>query len=154
MRLRAGLKTRLNTFAGREVFFGHGTDGQIHIAPLEAGQEVSIPGDSGALWVTRAYVGLPDSAVDPAEDNRLVPLGSENAPLAGRLEGLKPALSEIKEAGFEVLFLMNQTSDYVQKYLDADNFNLFCVPVINLFEKQLDRINLGYNKHEYIYNTH
>ena len=67
-----------------------------------------------------------------------------------RLAGLRKALREIEVPGFEVLFLMEETDDYIQKHVDVDNFDLFCVPVINLFEKRLDRIELSYAKHEYI----
>lgn len=67
-----------------------------------------------------------------------------------RLAGLYKVLQEIEAGGFEILFLMEQTDDYIQKHLDVDNFDLFCVPVINLFEKRLDRIDLSYAKHEYI----
>lgn len=70
--------------------------------------------------------------------------------LFARLSGLSEALSGMDGTGFEVLFLMGKTDDYVQKHIDVDNFDLFCVPVINLFEKRLDRIDLTYSKHEYI----
>ena len=65
------------------------------------------------------------------------------------LEGLSEVISEMETPGFEVLFLMNKTDDYIQRHLDSSNFDLFCVPVVNLFEKQLDRIELSYNRSEY-----
>ncbi len=65
------------------------------------------------------------------------------------LEGLSEVISAIETPGFEVLFLMNETDDYIQRHLDSSNFDLFCVPVVNLFEKQLDRIELSYNRSEY-----
>ena len=66
-----------------------------------------------------------------------------------RLKNLSEIISKIESTGFEVLFLMGKTDDYIQKHLDTSNFDLFCVPVVNLFEKQLDRIELDNNKHEY-----
>lgn len=66
-----------------------------------------------------------------------------------RIKDLSKIISEIEATGFEVLFLMGKTDDYIQKHLDTSNFDLFCIPVINLFEKQLDRIELSHNKHEY-----
>ena len=66
-----------------------------------------------------------------------------------RLKDLGELTNEMEASGFEVLFLMSDTDDYIQKHLDTSNFDLFCVPVINLFEKQLDRIELGHNRHEY-----
>ena len=66
-----------------------------------------------------------------------------------RLENLKHIIEEIEAPGFEVLFLMNKTDDYIQRHLDISNIDLFCVPVVNLFEKQLDRIELSYNRSEY-----
>ena len=56
-------------------------DKQFHIAPLRAGEEVSIPGDSGALWVTKAYVSK--------QRNRMVSI--DDAPLTSRLEETKAA---------------------------------------------------------------
>ena len=66
-----------------------------------------------------------------------------------RLEGLSKLISEIETSGFEVVFLMDRTDDFIQRHLESSNFDLFCVPVVNLFEKQLDRIELNYNRHEY-----
>ena len=66
-----------------------------------------------------------------------------------RLKSLGEIISKIESTGFEVLFLMSETNDYIQRHLDTSNFDLFCVPVVNLFEKQLDRIELSHNKHEY-----
>ncbi|MGJ8640759.1 MAG: type VI secretion system baseplate subunit TssF [Opitutaceae bacterium] len=66
-----------------------------------------------------------------------------------RLSDIADALSEMSSHGFEVVFLLSSIDDYIQKYIDVDNFDLFCVPAINLFEKRLDRVNLSYSKSEY-----
>ena len=66
-----------------------------------------------------------------------------------RLTGLGKIVSSFESSGFEVVFLMSDIDDYIQRHLDTSNFDLFCVPVVNLFEKQLDRIELTKNKYEY-----
>jgi type VI secretion system protein ImpG len=70
--------------------------------------------------------------------------------LFSRLSGLKRVLREMDTAGFELIFLFGETDDYIQKHVDRENFDLFCTPVINLFEKRLDRIDLSYSKNEYV----
>lgn len=67
-----------------------------------------------------------------------------------RLSGLREILADLPGDGFEVVFLLGQANTYVQKHLEGDNFALFCTPVINLFEKRLDRVNLSYSRNEYI----
>jgi type VI secretion system protein ImpG len=67
-----------------------------------------------------------------------------------RLSGLREHLAAFPSEGFEVICLLDQTDPYLQKHLERENFALFCCPVINLFEKRLDRVNLSYAKNEYI----
>lgn len=66
-----------------------------------------------------------------------------------RLAGLRKTLETFSGDGFELICLLDRTEPYVQKHLEVENFSLFCCPVINLFEKRLDRVNLTYAKHEY-----
>lgn len=66
-----------------------------------------------------------------------------------RTPGLRSILKNLSGSGFELLFLQDRPDPYIQRHLDKDNFSLFCVPVINLFSKRLDRVQLSHGKHEY-----
>lgn len=70
--------------------------------------------------------------------------------LFARISNLKNCLEKMDDSGFEVVFLLGKTDDYIQRHISVENFDLFCTPVINLFEKRLDRIDLSYAKSEYV----
>lgn len=65
-------------------------DNQVHIAVLEPGQQVSAPGDSGAVWVTK-YV--PHDPERGNNDGNSVPETHESR---GRLQEIWRALQEIQ----------------------------------------------------------
>lgn len=67
-----------------------------------------------------------------------------------RLSGLREILARFPGDGFEVIYLLGQGSPYMMKHIEGDNFALYCTPVINLFQKRLDRVNLTYSKNEYV----
>ncbi len=61
-----------------------------------------------------------------------------------RLEKLDPALRQCEQTDntFDLVFLFNRSQPYLEKALVPENFDIHCVPAINLFKKKLDRVNL------------
>jgi type VI secretion system protein ImpG len=58
------------------------------------------------------------------------------------LEGLAPGLSRIQGKLAEVVVLLTQDAAKLRGLVDKDQFALFCTPVINLFDKRTDRIEM------------
>lgn len=60
---------------------------------------------------------------------------------------------EAARAGFatkaEVIIFLNRTVSAVEQEIEATTFRLGCAPVINLFEKVAEPINLNHTKHQY-----
>ena len=62
---------------------------------------------------------------------------------------LRSAVSALPGGEFEIVILLNRTVPWLEGAVSADNFRLFCTPVINLVEKRADRIHLDGVRHEY-----
>ena len=65
------------------------------------------------------------------------------------LNGLRPALSAIKGQTLEIVLLFSRPGQGLDGAVSADNFCLHCVPVINLFPKRADRIQVDEGHHEF-----
>lgn len=58
------------------------------------------------------------------------------------LTGLAPGFSRIAGSEVEVIVLLDQPTDRLASLVDESRFALFCTPVINLFEKRTDQIEI------------
>ena len=65
------------------------------------------------------------------------------------LTDLQPAVSQCAEAEIEIVILLNRGDAALEKSLDASNFALNCTPVVNLFQRRADRINISDDQFEY-----
>lgn len=65
------------------------------------------------------------------------------------LGGLRRALASLPGQELEIVLLFNRSVASLEGAVSADNFRLFCSPVINLVEKRADRIHLDGVQHEY-----
>jgi type VI secretion system protein ImpG len=65
------------------------------------------------------------------------------------LSGLKPALSLCADNEIEITILLNRGDPQLEQSLDHSNFALHCTPVINLFQRRADRINITDEQFEY-----
>ncbi|CAN7364779.1 type VI secretion system baseplate subunit TssF [Massilia sp. LjRoot122] len=65
------------------------------------------------------------------------------------LTGLQAALCQCAEREVEITILLNRSDPQLEKTLDASHFALHCTPVVNLFERRADRINLTGEQLEY-----
>ena len=65
------------------------------------------------------------------------------------LTGLQPALSQCTDAEIEIVILLNRGDAALEKSLDVTNFALNCTPVVNLFQRRADRINVSDDQFEY-----
>lgn len=63
--------------------------------------------------------------------------------------GLAPALRRCPDKEVEITILLNRGDPQLEKTLDASHFALHCTPVVNLFERRADRINLTGEQFEY-----
>lgn len=65
------------------------------------------------------------------------------------LSGLRNAFSRCDENEIDITVLLNQADNQLEQSIDASHFALNCTPVINLFARRADRINLGQGQYEY-----
>jgi type VI secretion system protein ImpG len=65
------------------------------------------------------------------------------------LTGLGPALRQCADKEVEITILLNRGDAQLEKTLDASNFALHCTPVVNLFQRRADRINVTGEQFEY-----
>jgi type VI secretion system protein ImpG len=65
------------------------------------------------------------------------------------LAGLGPSLSQCGDKEIEITVLLNRADAQLEKTLDASNFALHCTPVVNLFQRRADRINVTGEQFEY-----
>lgn len=116
-------------------------------------------GPSGAL--PGRIVSLPASAIEAVgfdDDEALLPVTATG--FAGyrlvqeyfafpqrfqfaRLKGLRAALSTMDVSEVEMVVLFSRGDAALEKLVSADNVRLHCVPALNLFTKQLDRVVVG-----------
>jgi type VI secretion system protein ImpG len=66
-----------------------------------------------------------------------------------RLDRLRQALSTIEAGEFEIIFLFDRPVANFESAVTADNFRLHATPIINLFQRRADRIQLGDRVPEY-----
>lgn len=137
---------------------------RIHEALLAGVQGVLVaPASRPATW----HSLLPRTALQPmgfAEDEALLPSGErtfhgyrllqEYFAFPQRyqfvaLDGLRAALARCADKEVEITILLGHGDAQLEKTLDASNFALHCTPVINLFQRRADRINLTGDQFEY-----
>lgn len=117
-------------------------------------------GDARRQW-------LPASALQPvgyADDEAMLPvtprglsglrLLQENFAFPERflfvdLVGLKPVLPAIGGSAFEIVLLFKRPGIGLDGVVQADNFQLHCVPAVNLFARRADRIHVDEGHHEF-----
>ena len=58
------------------------------------------------------------------------------------LQGLAPGLSRIQGKVAEVVVLLTHDTTKLRGLVDKNQFALFCTPVVNLFDKRTDRIEM------------
>ena len=69
--------------------------------------------------------------------------------LFARLKGLRRAFAEAQGGPVDVILLFGRSAPALVGALSPANFRLFASPAINLFEKQLGRIQINANDHEF-----
>jgi type VI secretion system protein ImpG len=173
---KAGLRLRLRTTNGapfcklgldRLILHLRGSDdmpGQIYEKLLGATLGVLVlPGSRPAARHTL----LPKTALRPrgfAEEDALLPSGQRSFQgyrllqeyfafaqrfLFVELTDLKAAVSACAETELEIIVLLSRGDARLEQALDASNFALNCTPVVNLFQRRADRINLSGDQFEY-----
>ena len=174
--VKAGLRLRLRTTNG-EPFCKLGLDrltlhlrggddmpGQIYEKLLGATLGVLVlPGSRPA----GRHTLLPKTALRPrgfAEEDALLPSGQRSFQgyrllqeyfafaqrfLFVELTDLKAAVSTCAETELEIIVLLARGDARLEQALDASNFALNCTPVVNLFQRRADRINLSGDQFEY-----
>ena len=65
------------------------------------------------------------------------------------MNGLRRALQPMEGGRFEIVFLLKQANSALEPLIDADNFALYCTPVVNLFQRTSDRIPVTSTRFEY-----
>lgn len=65
------------------------------------------------------------------------------------MNGLQRALPAMSGQRFEIVFLLRQSNAALEPVIDAQNFALFCTPVVNLVERTSDRIPVTSTRFEY-----
>lgn len=65
-----------------------------------------------------------------------------------QLRGLRKAL-KLSSKAIEITILLDRSSDTLVQAVSERNFQLFATPAINLFEKQLNRVNFSNSEHEF-----
>ena len=58
------------------------------------------------------------------------------------LSGLQAGLQHCPDHEIEITILLRQADPQLEKTLDSSNFALHCTPVVNLFQRRADRINV------------
>jgi len=168
--IRGGLRIALRATAGLNfsqiamdellLHFGGAEDVAWQLHECALGQPVGVlvrpmaPG--GAM--PGAMKTLPGSAIQPVgfeEDEALLPVtatGFSGFRLLqeyfafpqrfqfARIGGLQPLLADMAVTEVEVVLLFSRGDAALEKLVSADNVQLHCVPVANLFSKRLDRV--------------
>jgi type VI secretion system protein ImpG len=65
------------------------------------------------------------------------------------LTGLAPGLSRVRGQEVEIVVLLDQSPERLESVVDASHFALFCTPVINLFPRHTDRLELSVGRTEF-----
>lgn len=168
--IRGGLRIALRATAGLNfsqiamdelvLHFGGAEDVAWQLHECALGQPVGVLvrplAASGA--VQGAMKTLPGSAIQAVgfeEDEALLPItatGFSGFRLLqeyfafpqrfqfARIVGLQPLLADMAVTEVEVVLLFSRGDAALEKLVSADNVQLHCVPVVNLFSKRLDRV--------------
>jgi type VI secretion system protein ImpG len=174
--VKAGLRLRLRTTNGapfsklgldRLALHLRGSDelpGQIYERLLGGVEGVLVlPGSRPA----GRHTLLPKTALRArgfAEEDALLPSGQRSFQgyrllqeyfafaqrfLFVELAGLKAAAGACAETELEIVVLLSRGDARLEQSLDHSNFALNCTPVVNLFQRRADRINLSGEQFEY-----
>ena len=127
-------------------------------------QPSSAPGrPPAAHW----HALLPKTAVQPLgfdEEQSLLPSGKRTFQgyrllqeyfafpqrfLFVELSGLQAGLARCAQDELEIVILLNRGDAQLEQMLDHSNFALHCTPVVNLFQRRADRINVSGEQLEY-----
>jgi type VI secretion system protein ImpG len=65
------------------------------------------------------------------------------------LTGLEEGLRRVSGREVEIVVLLDQSTERLSNLVDASRFALYCTPVINLFPKHMDRIELSARETEF-----
>jgi type VI secretion system protein ImpG len=65
------------------------------------------------------------------------------------LSGLAPAIAACADREIDVIVMLNRGDAQFEQALDQSNFALHCTPVVNLFKRHADRINLTGDQFEH-----
>jgi type VI secretion system protein ImpG len=65
------------------------------------------------------------------------------------LRGLQAGLCQCTDKEIEITILLDRADAHLEKTLDSSNFALHCTPVVNLFQRRADRINVTGEQLEY-----
>jgi type VI secretion system protein ImpG len=65
------------------------------------------------------------------------------------LRGLQTGLRQCHEKEIEITILLGRTDVQLEKTLDSSHFALHCTPVVNLFQRRADRIDISGEQLEY-----
>ena len=164
--IRGGLRIGLRTTAGLSfnqlaldaltLHFGGADDVAWQLHECALGQPIGVM--LRAAQPGAAVQTLPGSAIEEvgfSEDEALLPntatgfsgfqLVQEYFAFAerfrfARITGLAPLLASQNVAEIELVLLFSRGDAVLEKLVSADNVQLHCVPVINLFPKRLDRV--------------
>ncbi len=66
-----------------------------------------------------------------------------------KVSGLRPVLQRIAGRQFELGVYFDRAAVDLEKVVSADSFHLFCTPVINLFPKRGDRVDISMAHYEH-----
>ena len=69
--------------------------------------------------------------------------------LAFNLTGLRPAFAKLPVRSFDIILSFNRVNERLQAAVQPGMLALYTAPAVNLFDKQLDRIQVKSNQHEY-----
>ena len=70
--------------------------------------------------------------------------------LGFRLRGLGKILPLVRSANFDVMIEMETVRPNLSARITADNFRLFAVPAVNLFEENCSQVKIDGKRHEYL----
>lgn len=65
------------------------------------------------------------------------------------LTGLKQAIKQVDENELDFIILLNRSNAKLINTVEKSQFALFCTPVINLFPKRVDRVNVDQKQSEF-----
>jgi type VI secretion system protein ImpG len=120
---------------------GRAGDGQRKFLPASALSPVGYADDEALLPVTlRGFSGFRVLQEYFAFPERF---------LFFDISGLRPVLAAIPGQAVEITLLLSRLGNGLDGVVKVDNFALNCVPLINLFPKRADRIQIDEGHHEF-----